>query len=281
MIIHKYKKPVTFYVLASVIPWGLWFAAGYASHITPATQQLQWVTSVLSLLGLIAPVGVALYLIYPHKELRSDFMSRIFNFKEIRSEYILITCFLMLISILSAQAISLLFGYSESQFQITGTFTFTSGVLPVWFMLLIAPIFEELAWHSYGTDALRSKFNLFTTSVLFAVFWGIWHFPLSSIKDYYHSNLVESGLLYSINFVVSLVPFVLIMNWIYYKSNRNILLTIIFHITAGYFNEIFATHPMSKVIQTGLLLILSAYLLVKEKEMFFTSPKQLKYVTIK
>jgi len=59
------------------------------------------------------------------------------------------------------------------------------------------------------------------------------------------------------------------MNWLYYKSNRNLLLPVVFHITAGFFNEIFATHPMSKVIQTGLLLIVSAFLVIHDKELFF------------
>jgi hypothetical protein len=116
---------------------------------------------------------------------------------------------------------------------------------------------------------LLTRFNLLNASLLFALFWAFWHFPLSTIKGYYHSNLVESGWIYSLNFIVSMIPFVLIMNWIYYKTNRNILLTIVFHITAVFFNEIFATHPMSKVIQTGLLLIVSVYLVIRDRELFF------------
>jgi len=110
----------------------------------------------------------------------------------------------------------------------------------------------------------KSSFNQ-----IFAAFWAFWHLPLSFIKGYYHSNLVESGAIYAINFVVSMIPIVLIMNWLYYKTNRNILLPIVFHVTAGYFNEIFMTHPMSKVIQTVLLLIFCAYLLITEREFFF------------
>jgi len=59
------------------------------------------------------------------------------------------------------------------------------------------------------------------------------------------------------------------MNWLYYKTGRNILVAIIFHITAGYFNEIFATHPDSKVIQTIILLIVAIFIVIKEKEFFF------------
>jgi len=268
-IIKKYKSPFIFYFLSITIPWWLWFTSAYLSHQTPYTQMLEWATGLCSFAGLLAPIVIALFFILPDKELRKDFLGRFFNFKSIKQEYILIAFFLMLLSILAAQAISLFFGYSANQFELRGSFSFTSALFPVWFLLIAAPMLEELAWHSYGTDSLVSRFNLFNASLIFAVYWAFWHFPLSFINGYYHSNLIESGWLYSLNFVVSMVPFVLIMNWLYYKTNRNILLAIVFHITAGFFNEIFATHPISKVIQTGLLLIVSIYLLVKDKNLFF------------
>ncbi|MGC9332472.1 MAG: CPBP family intramembrane glutamic endopeptidase [Bacteroidales bacterium] len=268
-IIKKYKSPFLFFFLSTAIPWALWFLAGYLSHIEPFTKTLEWAVGICSITGLLSPAVIALFFMLPDKELRSDFLGRFLNFRSIKKEYFLITFFLMLISILLAQAISLLFGYPAEQFSFRGSFTFTSSLFPVWFLLLAAPVLEEIAWHSYGTDSLVSRFNMLKASLIFALYWAVWHFPLSTIKGYYHSNLVESGWIYSVNFIVSMIPFVLIMNWIYYKTNRNIVLTIIFHITAVFFNEIFATHPMSKVIQTGLLLIVSGYLLIKDKELFF------------
>ena len=267
-IIKKYNSPFLFYLLCTIIPWSLWFLAGYLSHIEPFTKTLEWAVGINSIVGLLTPAIIALFFMLPQKELRTDFLGRFFNFKSIKGEYIHITFFLMLISILAAQAISLFFGYPSEQFSFRGSFTFTSSLFPVWFLLLAAPILEEIAWHSYGTDSLVSRFNLLKASLIFALFWAIWHFPLSTIKGYYHSNLVESGWIYSLNFIISMIPFVLIMNWLYFKTNRNILLTIVFHITAVFFNEIFATHPMSKVIQTGLLLIVSVYLVIEDKEMF-------------
>ena len=269
MNIRQYHQPWKFYILSTLIPWVLWFGVAYMSHFLP--NQYVGLVSMIGLLGLLAPFIVALILILPNETMRKDFSRRFLNLRGIQPKYLLIVCFLMPISILTAQWISLLFGYSIEQFQFRGGFTFTSSVFPVWFLLIMAPILEELAWHSYGTDCLRSRFSLLKTSVLFALFWGIWHLPLSFIKGYYHSNIVESGFIYSMNFLVSLFPFVLIMNWLYYKTNRNIIAPIIFHITAGYFNEIFATHPMSKVIQTVLLLLLSIYLILKEKSFFLNS----------
>lgn len=269
MIIKKHKHPTLFYSLSTILSWTFWFMAGYISQITPVTDSLSMAASGLALLGLISPTMVAFFLILPEKELRNDMLGRFFNFNGAQTKYWFAACFFMLGSILLAQAVSLLFGYRAAQFKLAGSFSFTSGVFPVWLLLIVAPILEELAWHSYGTDCLRSRLNLFTTSVVFALYWGIWHFPLSTIKDYYHSNLIESGLIYSLSFFISIIPFVLIMNWLYYKTDRNILIAIIFHITAGYFNEIFQTHPMSKVIQTVLLLVFSIYLVLKEKDFFF------------
>jgi hypothetical protein len=116
---------------------------------------------------------------------------------------------------------------------------------------------------------LRNKFNLFFTFLILGAYWAFWHVPLSTIKDYYQANLVESGWIYSLNFMASIIPYVLIMNWLYHKAKRNIILPVVFHITAVYFNEIFATHPDSKIIQTILLLFLAAFLIVKDRDFFF------------
>lgn len=93
--------------------------------------------------------------------------------------------------------------------------------------------------------------------------------PLAVIKGYDHSNLVVEGALYSINFLVSIFPFVLLMNWLYYKTGRNIIVAIVLHLGANVFNEIFATHPFSKVIQTALLLVLCIVIISWERKTFF------------
>ena len=268
-MINKYKHPLLFYFLATLIPWLLWFLAGYISHLTPHSDDNLEIASVTAFIGLLGPVAVAWWLIRKDPQLRHDVYSRFFNFSSVKPVYIIVACCLMPVSILLAQAISLLFGYSSSQFVITGHFTFTSGIFPVWFMLIIAPVLEELGWHSYGTDCLRNRMNLFKTSLLFGVFWGIWHMPLATIRDYYQSNIVETSWIYGVNFLVSIIPFVLLMNWLYYKTDRNIIIVIVFHITAGFFNEIFATHPDSKIIQTVLLLVLTTIIVLNNLNFFF------------
>jgi len=269
MIVEKYRHPILFYGLSTAFSWAFWFVAAYISHLTPAKSVYVTVASILGFIGLISPMIVAFFIVFQDDDLRNDLLKRFFNFNTIKPVYLLLTGFLMLASILLAQAISLLFGYSASQFSLAGHFSFSSGLFPVWSLLLLAPLIEELAWHSYGTDCLRSRFNLFNTSLIFAVFWALWHLPLSFIKDYYQSNLVDTGLIHALNFPISLIPFVLLMNWLYYKTGRNVLVAVVFHTTAVYFNEIFATHPDSKIIQTALLIVLTVVVVLKDRDFFF------------
>jgi membrane protease YdiL (CAAX protease family) len=268
-IIKKYNRPIFFFGLSLLIPWVLWFTVAYISHLPEQSSSLTIIQALLAILGLLAPTFVAAYLFLSDKELLNDLKKRFISQKGFNPIYTFLAFTLIFISIVMAQLISLLFGHGIDQFYISGSPSFTSSLLSPWFILLFAPAVEELAWHSYGTDALRQRFNLFTTSIIFALYWAFWHLPLSFIDGYYHSNVVEEGLLYSLNYVFSLFVLIILMNWLYYKTNRNIFITIVFHCSANVSNEIFATHPDSKVIQTVLLLIFTIVVLIKEKEMFF------------
>jgi membrane protease YdiL (CAAX protease family) len=268
MAIEKYRHPALFYGLSTAIPWLFWFAAAYCSRIEPSTPFLAVAIGVLGVLGLLGPTAVAFRLIWPYPDLRADLRRRLFGLKGVKPVYVVLAFGLMPASILLAQAVSLLFGYSADQFRFSGMSSFSAGIFPGWFLLLLAPLVEELAWHSYGTDCLRQRLSLLATSLLFGIYWGLWHMPLSFIKGYYHSHVAETGLLYSLNFVLSLLPYVVLMNWLYYKSRRSVLVAIVFHITAGVFNEMFATHPDSKVIQTGLLLVLATAVVLADPGFF-------------
>ena len=92
--------------------------------------------------------------------------------------------------------------------------------------------------------------RLFTASLVFTVIWTLWHLPLSLINGYYHSEVVETGWLHTLNFPLSMIAFVLIMNWLYFRTGRSILITVVFHATANVVNEIFMTHEDAKIIQT-------------------------------
>ena len=271
MQLNKYKRPILFYGVAVLFPWACWFLMAWLSHSEwwENPTVVFW-GSILGIIGLCGPFAIAMILILPDKEMRQELFSSIFNFKGIKPLYWVLVLALFPVSILAAQAISLLFGHSTSQFKFVEHMSFSAGIFPAWFLLILAPILEEFGWHTYGIHCLRNRFNLLVTSVIFGVVWGVWHMPLSFIKGYYQNVLMETGVIYSVNFLVSLIPYLIIGNWIYYKTRRNMFLVVVFHLFAGYSNEVFQTHPDSKVIQTVLLLILSVIIVIREKEFFFS-----------
>ncbi|MBL8022596.1 MAG: CPBP family intramembrane metalloprotease [Leptospirales bacterium] len=270
MNLERYNRPIFFYLMSLIIPWCLWLFVAYLSHLENRDVWLQAIQAGLGMMGLISPVLVAGYLFSRDRSLIEDLKVRFLSFAGFPVRYTFITLLLIPVSIIAAQLLSVLIGHGLEQFVISGRPTFTSMLLPPWFILLFAPVVEEIAWHSYGTDTLRRRFNLFTTSMIFAAYWVVWHIPLAFIKGYYQSNVIAEGPIHSLNFAFSLFVFVILMNWLYYKTNRSIVVAVLFHLTANISNEIFATHPDSKVIQTAILLLVSGYVLIAEREMFFS-----------
>lgn len=266
---HSPYRPLFFFGVSLLLPWLLWFAAAWISHL-PDADDYAWAQAALSLAGLFVPTLLAAWMLRQHPVLWADAEARLLRVRGFPRRYLLAALFLPFAALIAAQLLSVLFGHDLSQFHISGQPSFTSALLSPWLMLALAAIVEELAWHSYGTDALTARMNLFAASLLFTVYWALWHLPLAFIKGYYHSELVQQGALATVNFVASMVVFVLLMNWVYVKSGRSIAVAALFHLCANLGNEIFATHPDSKVIQTALLSAITAWLIWRDRELFFT-----------
>jgi hypothetical protein len=131
MNLAKYRHPVLFYLVAILVPWTLWFSWGALSH-SALYDTPGWVIfgSILGFAGLTAPMACALALILPDKEMRDELISACLHFKGIHGGWYVLTFALPLGSILLAQAVSLLFGYSAGQFRPAGNFSFSAGNVP-------------------------------------------------------------------------------------------------------------------------------------------------------
>lgn len=271
-VAYRYDRPIAFYVLSTVFTWGCWLVAAWLSHQPEQSSVVRAATAGIGLIGLAAPLGVVAWLVRRQPLLRADIRDRLLWKRGVSRRYLAVAFLLLPASLLLAQAISVPLGYSTDQFLLRDAWSFSSGLLPVWVILGLAPIVEELAWHSYGTDALITRMRLVTACVVFTVFWTIWHLPLALIKGYYQAELVEQGALHALNFPVSMIAFVALMNWLYYRTGRSIAVAIVFHFVANYANEIFRTDPDVKLIQTAILLVVTAGVLWFDRGLFFARP---------
>lgn len=265
--IYTYK-PIQFFLLTILGTWIFWFMAAYLSH-QRESEKLQ---PLFMILGLLMPFIVALVMIYTAKnpELISNFWDRLFFYRIGFSSFIMILIIIPAVFFL-AMLISLLFGASKEQFALASEFNVMKGwsVFSLLITLLLAPTFEEIGWRGYGIDSLRSNFNLFYTSMLFAFLWALWHLPLFFIKGYYHYELRNLNILYVMNFFISLIPVAILMNWIYYKNFRSILIVIFAHVMLNALSVLFKMEQFTKCLVTLLLCLVSFIVIFKDKELFF------------
>jgi len=265
--IYTYK-PLQFFLMTMIGTWIFWFAAAYLSH---QKGYEKW-QLLLMVAGLLVPSIVAVAMIYDsgNSSLIKSFWERLFLYK-IGSSSLLIIGVMLLVFFL-ATALSLLFGKSGQQFALASEFNVMKGwqVLSLVVPLILAPALEELGWRGYGVDSLRANFNLFTTSMIFALLWALWHVPLFFIKGYYQYELWQTNIVYAVNFFISIIPVAILTNWIYFKNGRNILIVIIVHALLNGCAVLFKMEQFTKCIVTILLCLLSGVLIAYEKDFFLS-----------
>ena len=266
----KYK-PVRFFLITFLITWSTWFIAAWFSH-QPGMEGMQLLFMVP---GLFAPFIAVLAMILGRKNqgLWKDFINRL-SLKRIKAGTLPVILLVMPFALFLATAVSLLFGQSAQQFQLASEFQIMDGeVLLSLLILFLAPTLEELGWRGYGVDSLRSKSNPFKTTLIFAVLWAFWHLPLFFIKGYYQNELWNTSIVYVINFFISILPATILMNWMYYKNNRCITASILFHFMLNLFSVLFQTEQFTKCIITVILLVISIIVIAAERKLFFGKPE--------
>lgn len=223
----------------------------------------------LILLGIALPGVTALVFILSNNHLTIDFLSRVFLFN-IDSVYYAWILFSMPGVVLLATSISLLFGYQSDQFFITKEISVMKGwsLCGMLIPLLIAPMIEELGWRGYGVDCLRAHHNLFITSVLFGIFWSVWHLPTFFIKGYYQNDLLKLNKIYAINFFISVFVMSFIFNWVFYKTNRSIPALVIYHALSNLSFILLRTEQFTKCIATVLMALITIGIMVIDMDYF-------------
>lgn len=263
--VNRYAyKPFKFFALTMATTWVAWSLAAYFSY-QPGKEPVQM---LLTIFGSVAPSIVSLFMIYGsgNRALRQDFAGRLFRVKRVGLPYLPATLLLFPVALMAAVAVSLLFGKSTAQFTLVSEL---SLMIPI-----LAPTFEEIGWRGYGVDSLRSKYNLLTSSLLFSLIWAAWHVPLFFTKGYYQNELWQMGIPYVLNFFVSLVPFSIILNWLYDKTNRSVLVAVLFHIVAVVCPEAFRVEESTKFIQTAILLVVAGVIVARERGLFTAQPSR-------
>ena len=258
-------RPLQFFIIDFALTWGpLWIAVAGIRN-----GWLQFNFLFMGIAGASA-LPVALFMIYTSgsRKLVRDFWRRVLDPR-------LINGFWWAVIVLSVPAIMgtailirLSFGGSLEELRLEEQFL--AG--PLFFILLhllYGPLPEELGWRGYGIDALRSRMSGFWTSIVFGIIWPLWHLPLFFIPGSYQAQLLSQPLPL-IMYVVSMIPQAVLMNCVYFHTNRSVISAVALHFMINFIGEAFHWSQETKVVESLLFFVVAVVILVVDRKTFFT-----------
>lgn len=261
-------RPARFFVLTYLVTWVSWFAAAFLSHHSSGQGYI-----LLLLPGLVAPFVIALWLTLRSGSpvLRRQFVRRVFDPRLIRPALFLPTLMVMPAAIALSIVVSGLVGQPPTQFRLAEGFSFSAGAVPILLVLVLAASFEELGWRTYAVDALATRLTYFWATGVFAVLWAGWHLPLFFIKDYYQYEITQQNVWFGVNFMLSVVPMAFIIGWLCRANQGSVSAAIAFHFVVNLCQEAWQITQVTKCIETGVLFVVAAVIVLLNRQMFFGS----------
>lgn len=258
---YRYR-PALFFFLAYLFTWIFWIPAIFTSENVGAG---------LMMVGLIAPAAVstAFILASGSAVLKQDLKNKIIGFYKVKWKNVFLAILVFAGVIAGSILLSLAFGQSLDQFSFTEDFSFTGvGIGSALITVTLASIIEEVGWKGYCEDSIGNYMNWFWESMIFGALWSLWHLPLIFIKGTYQAGLMVNPL-YVVNFFISGIPLGFIITWVYLASDRSILACMIFHLFVNFMQEKIAMTPETKCMETIVVTIAAAIIVLANKDMFF------------
>jgi hypothetical protein len=258
------------------VPWAAAIALGAGQEEVEA-YSFQGVVFAFAIFGLFGPTIASLIMIFRSgsRALKADFKDRLFNLRRIIPRFLVLTIVLPTAVVSTAIGISLLFGQPTDQFSLTAdTNELGKLFMMVLLTMILAPIFEEMGWRGYGVDSFRSKLSPLKMSLAFGVFWGLWHAPLFWMPGTYHYGLAQmDSPIYAINFFVSIIGAVIVVNWLFYKNNRSILAAAVAHSAGNAAGVLIAATPTTDLISTGVYFAVALVVVLLDRKHFNEGPR--------
>lgn len=261
-------KPLRFYLTCFALTWAFWITAAMIGR----SANDNGLSTVLMLFGLISPAVTAVITVLTSgsKALKADLKRKLVGFYRIKPLNILAAILVFMLLVIASILLStVIAGQSLNQFAFTEDFSFSINDTSALLTILLAAVIEEVGWRGYGEDSVASYFSWFTESIIFGFVWSLWHLPLFWIPGTYHYGLRELGVLYMLNFLISVVPLGYLTTWVYVKNNRSMLACIIFHLFVNTMQEKIAMTPQTKCVETLIVTVAAIVIVLTNKEMFF------------
>jgi membrane protease YdiL (CAAX protease family) len=108
---------------------------------------------------------------------------------------------------------------------------------------------EETGWRGFALPRLQARYQPLSASLLLAVFWALWHWPLF----FYRPGYVSMDMAGITGWLLSMATGSILLSWLFNGSGGSVLICAIFHATVDIaFTSNFAESDI--VAWTGMLI---------------------------
>lgn len=130
----------------------------------------------------------------------------------------------------------LMMGYGEQLQTLTiGTILGTFAIQFLIHSFIAGGLSEEIGWRGFMLPHLSKKFSPLMASILIAIPWILWHWPVFLLGD---GGLSDLG-----PFMVLGLSLSIVLTWVYFRTGGNILVAVLLH---GSFNA--GTYTLEKLL---------------------------------
>jgi len=150
--------------------------------------------------------------------------------------------------------------------QISPSYVPVSGdiLLEAMIVALLLGMWEEPGWTGYALPRLHTGRSLLLATLMLAVFRIVWHSPL-----FLGGNIPWSDIVLNIAAQI-------FFSWLYYRTNRSLLIAMLLHYTSNFFGEsgIFSLFEGGALVQydwlqTGLACLIAVGLIIYDRQLWF------------
>lgn len=247
-------KVIKFYLLVFGYSWIVWLLGILFFNQAGSSNLIVSIGGVGTLIGVIG-----YWIIIYNKEERKEYLSRLLRFQNVSLKYFLLACVFPIIIVLVAQSISSILGNNSSPIGLFDREFLERGWIYIFFLFFFGPVPEEMAWRGIALDEISKKSEI-NAQFIVAIMWALWHLPLFLIEGSYQYELGRGTLSFWMFFVNVIFPS-FIVGWLYFKSNRSILIAILYHFFLNLTGEMFYTTNQADRISTLLTIVVALILL--------------------
>ncbi len=218
---------------------------------------LQWPVAVISLLGGLGPLLVALWLI-GRSYWRRDrnpwaFLMRVMDPTTLSWRSYAVT--------LGATAVLVFLPLFVEMLRVDDAGIWHTGPFVFMIVGLVFGALEEVGWRGYAQEALQQTLPIWISGLVIGVFWSLWHLPLFFVEGTYQAQL-GFGTLSFWTFMLNPIVASPFYAWLYNVTGRTAFAAVLYHGLGNLGRELVADpHPMValsvELTMTVVVLILS------------------------